>query len=76
MKTVESIARDCRELSGNEKLWLLEALWDELARDGGEDFESPAWHERALHEAEADRAAGRNPAIDWQEAKEQLRSES
>ena len=54
----------------------MEALWEDLARGEEEDFESPQWHERALREAEEQYAAGRNRAVDWDEAKKQLRSES
>ncbi len=61
-----------RKLSPNEKLRNIEALWGDLA---GEDnaFPSPAWHEDALHETEAVFAAGGSEALDWDEAKKELR---
>ena len=41
---------------------------------GDEDaFESPAWHEQELKETEAGYAAGRTEALDWEDAKKQLR---
>ena len=56
-----------------EKLKLMEALWDSLSSnlDGG--YESPAWHEQALKQAEGDLAAGSAHFVEWDAAKEQLR---
>ncbi|OHC63801.1 MAG: hypothetical protein A2045_06365 [Rhodocyclales bacterium GWA2_65_20] len=66
-------AIDIAEMPVSEKLKLMEALWDSLCvrKDGG--FESPAWHEQALKEAEGDLAAGTARFVDWADAKEQLR---
>ena len=63
---------ELRKLPPIEKLKIIEALWSDLA--GDEDaFESPAWHEEELKRTEADYAAGRIEALDWEDAKKELR---
>lgn len=63
---------ELRKLPPVEKLKIIEALWGDLA--GEEDaFESPAWHETELKQIEADFAAGRIEALDWEVAKKELR---
>jgi putative addiction module component (TIGR02574 family) len=63
---------ELRKLPSGEKLKIIEALWSDLA--GDEDaFESPGWHEAELKKTEADYAAGRIQAIDWEDAKKELR---
>ena len=63
---------ELRKLPSVEKLKIIEALWGDLA---GEEhaFESPAWHEEELKKTEADYAAGRVEALDWEDAKKELR---
>jgi putative addiction module component (TIGR02574 family) len=63
---------ELRKLPSVEKLKIIEALWGDLAAD--EDaFESPAWHEEELKKTEAEYAAGEVEALDWEEAKKELR---
>jgi putative addiction module component (TIGR02574 family) len=63
---------ELRKLPPAEKLKIIETLWGDLAAD--EDaFSSPAWHEEVLKKTEADFIAGRVEALDWQEAKRELR---
>ena len=63
---------ELRKLPAGEKLRIIETLWADLA--GDEDaFESPAWHEEELKKTEADFAAGRIEALDWEDAKKELR---
>ena len=63
---------ELRKLPPVEKLRIIETLWADLARE--EDaFESPAWHEEELKKTEADYAAGRLEALDWEDAKKELR---
>ena len=63
---------ELRKLPSVEKLRIIETLWADLA--GDEDaFESPAWHEEELKKTEADFAAGRIEALDWEDAKKELR---
>ena len=63
---------ELRKLPPAEKLKIIEALWSDLAGDE-EDFESPAWHEEALREAERAVKAGKVKFSDWEEAKKRLR---
>jgi putative addiction module component (TIGR02574 family) len=63
---------ELRKLPTVEKLKIIEALWGDLAADE-EAFESPAWHEEELKKTEVDYAAGRIEALDWEEAKKELR---
>jgi hypothetical protein len=45
------VALPLKKMSRDEKLRAMEALWADLSQD--EDrFESPAWHEQALRDAE------------------------
>ena len=63
---------ELRKLPSVEKLRIIEALWADLAEDQ-DAFESPAWHEEELKKTEADFAAGRIEALDWEDAKKELR---
>jgi len=63
---------ELQKLSSTEKLKIIEALWSDLAADE-DSFVSPAWHEQALRETEAEFAAGRIEVLEWEEAKRQLR---
>ncbi len=63
---------ELRKLPSVEKLKIIEALWGDLAED--EDaFESPAWHEEELKKTEAGYATGQIEALDWEDAKKELR---
>jgi putative addiction module component (TIGR02574 family) len=66
---------ELRKLSPTEKLKIIEALWSDLAADE-ESFASPAWHEDALRQTEAEFAAGRIEALAWEGAKKELRKRS
>jgi len=61
------------QMSREEKLQALEAIWVDLSKDDTE-LESPAWHEDVLKETEARVAAGKERIEDWQTAKRQLRN--
>jgi len=63
---------ELRKLPSTEKLKIIEALWSDLAEDE-ESFSSPAWHEDALRQTEAEFAAGRVEVLDWEGAKRELR---
>jgi hypothetical protein len=68
--TPESI--EIGHLSREEKLRVMEAIWEDLAREA-EQVESPDWHRDALDETERRRAAGQESITDWDEAKKELR---
>ena len=55
-----------------EKLQLMEALWDDLARKPDE-LESPAWHKEVLEECRRKADAGEEQFSDWEAAKEEIR---
>ena len=64
---------EIQQLPRREKLKLMEMLWAELSRDEA-DLESPAWHADALRETTEGRARGEATVLDWEQAKEKLRS--
>lgn len=63
---------ELRKLSRAEKLEIIEVLWSDLAADD-QTIESPAWHGEELRKTEVDFAAGRIEAVDWEDAKKELR---
>lgn len=66
-------AHDIAQMPIAERLKLMEALWDSLSVHTDRDYESPAWHESALRQAEADLSAGSAHFVEWDGAKELLR---
>jgi hypothetical protein len=62
-----------RQLPRIEKLKLMEMLWDELSRPD-DKFESPAWHAQELAATERRLPEGKEQVLDWDAAKESLRS--
>jgi hypothetical protein len=61
-----------KKLSREEKLQVMEAIWEDLSVDE-ETIESPVWHQEALKESEQRRVAGRENILDWKDAKRELR---
>ncbi len=61
-----------REMPRNEKLKLMEALWKDLSHPDTE-FESPGWHRDELAATEQRLAQGKEQALDWEIAKQELR---
>lgn len=59
-------------LSREEKLRIMEAIWEDLSRDA-EQVESPDWHREVLDETERRLRAGQESVRDWSEAKRELR---
>ena len=63
---------DMQRMSREEKLKVMHALWEDLARE--EDaIESPAWHGDVLRETEERVRSGTERVRDWDEAKAELR---
>lgn len=60
------------EMSVEEKLQTMEALWQSLAVDS-KAIESPAWHEEELRERERLIESGEAKFIDWEKAKADIR---
>ena len=67
-----SNAIEIGNLSREEKLRVMEAIWEDLSKDQ-EQVESPEWHREALEETDRRRQSGREAVVDWQEAKKELR---
>jgi putative addiction module component (TIGR02574 family) len=63
---------EIKHLSREEKLRVMEAIWEDLAREP-EQLESPDWHREALEETGRRLEAGQEQAVDWSEAKAELR---
>lgn len=59
------------EMSVEEKLQAMEALWEDLSRDA--NLESPAWHEEVLVERDRQIEAGEARFVDWEQAKAEIR---
>jgi hypothetical protein len=59
-------------LPREEKLRLMELLWADLSSDDS-TLDSPSWHESVLRETETRWNAGKEEALDWSEAKKELR---
>lgn len=60
------------QMTLEEKLRAMEALWDDLCRHE-DQIKSPPWHEEILKEREKRVRSGREKFIDWETVKKQLR---
>ena len=74
MEKLMSVILPLDQMTTEEKLQAMEALWADLTRNE-EQFESPAWHEQVLKEREQRIESGQESFIDWEVAKKQLREE-
>ena len=61
------------EMTLEEKLQAMEALWDDLSRNS-DILESPSWHEDILRERQQRLADGEASFMDWEQAKAYIRS--
>jgi hypothetical protein len=68
MQALVEINRFSRE----EKLKIMEAIWEDLSKEDGQ-VESPDWHHEALQTTNARFLSGQENSVDWQEAKRDLR---
>jgi len=62
---------ELHKLPSLEKLKIIELLWGDLEEDS---LQSLSWHETELKKTEADFLAGNIKAVDWQQAKKELRA--
>ena len=60
-------------LSRQEKLIVMEDIWQELLKDETE-VKSPSWHQDALQETKLRLDSGEETMLDWKLAKEELRN--
>lgn len=63
---------EIKHLSREEKLRVMEAIWEDLSREA-EQVESPDWHREALDETDRRLKSGQESLTDWCEAKKELR---
>jgi hypothetical protein len=63
---------ELKQMSREEKLKVMHALWEDLARDN-ETVESPEWHGQTLRETEERVRSGVERVHDWNDAKAELR---
>jgi len=61
-----------RRMPLDEKLLVMEAIWDEISREEA-ILEVPQWHKDLLDEHEGLIADGQAQFIDWKEAKKQIK---
>ena len=59
------------QLPLKEKLFVMEALWDDLSQ-AGSGLPVPQWHQEVLDEREAQIEAGSAKFIDWEVAKREI----
>lgn len=67
-----NLMQSIHELPVNEKLQIMEYLWQELS-EGGVNYKSPEWHKNALEKTEVRMAQGEEELLDWDKAKRDLR---
>jgi len=60
------------KLSLEEKILLMERLWEDLSRRPS-DIPSPDWHGEILAERQAAVREGRTSFVEWESAKQRLR---
>ncbi|MEX0770595.1 MAG: addiction module protein [Balneolaceae bacterium] len=63
---------DIENLTREEKLHLMHAIWENLVKDENR-IESPEWHQDALNDTEKRLRSGKEHVIDWRDAKKELR---
>lgn len=63
---------EIRHLSREEKLKVMEAIWDDLSKEDAQ-VESPEWHQEALQETDRRLKSGQENILDWHDAKKELR---
>lgn len=69
---METESLDVENLSGGEKVALMERLWDSMT-DSEYSTEPPEWHETVLREREGEWKERSSVSQDWTEAKEEIR---
>jgi putative addiction module component (TIGR02574 family) len=69
---MERVDLPLSKLTLAQKLDLMEAIWDDLAKQE-KTLESPQWHEEILKDREEALAAGKASISDWEEAKDRIR---
>jgi len=71
-ETMERVDLHLSKLTVAQKLDLMEAIWDDLARQD-KTLEAPDWHEEVLKDREKALAVGNATISDWDEAKDRIK---
>lgn len=69
-----SLAIDLDAMSAEEKLGLIEAVWQSLSQPQ-ESVPVPDWHVDVLKERERRLKSGESKLVDWNDAKRRLRDQ-
>lgn len=69
---MERVGLPLSDYTFEQKLDLLETLWDNLARDDTV-FRSPDWHEAILKDREQALLSGKIKVAEWEEAKKRIK---
>ncbi|MBM3302089.1 MAG: addiction module protein [Deltaproteobacteria bacterium] len=69
---MERVELPLSKLSLAQKLDLMEAIWEDLAKHE-QTLESPDWHGRVLKDRDEALAAGKATVSSWEEAKDRIR---
>ena len=67
-------AINIKHLSREEKLKVMEDIWEDLSKDDKE-VESPNWHQEVLKETERRLSSGQEKIVDLTDAKKELRKQ-
>jgi len=67
------MALNLEEMTTEEKIKVMEMLWDDLCRSAP-DFFSPSWHEDVLKGREQRIKEGKDQFVDWDQAKKDIRN--
>lgn len=67
-----TIQEQILQLPKEEKLKLMEVLWEDLSRDP-DYLEPPAWHEEELRKTRERLERGEEEILDWSDVKKELR---
>jgi hypothetical protein len=67
-----NLALPLSQMTTNEKLRAMEALWDNLC-ENSDELISPPWHADVLTERDIKVAEGKENVYDWNEAKKNIR---
>ena len=62
------------KMSIEEKIQAMESIWDDLC-DRADSLESPAWHGEVLADRESALQGGDDEAIDWETAKQNIKTQ-
>jgi len=67
-----TISLPLAQMSVEEKLQVMEAIWDDLSQHA-EEMEPPAWHGKVLKGIESAVESGQEGFDDWERAKRRIR---